>query len=139
MSKRQQSLARKQRSGQTEALHCFNSTLSAHSGWEVQENRAWLCACGLQRPACCQASSCENRIVVFVAESAAARAFAKSACLDFYFCFLPLVMASTQACTFAQLDLWPVVAASPCFMYFYINVPLLYSHDKSLHLFDMFI
>ena len=30
MSKRQQSLDRKQRSGRTEALHCFKSTLSAH-------------------------------------------------------------------------------------------------------------
>lgn len=40
---------------------------------------AWPRVCGLQRPACCQDPSCENRTVVCAAQSAAARAFAKSA------------------------------------------------------------
>lgn len=102
MSKRQQSLAREKRSGQTEALHCLNSTLSAPAGWAVKEDRARLCVWGLQRPACCQAPSCENRIVVCVAESAAAQAFAKSAWVNFYFCFLPLAsdMASAEGPAF---------------------------------------
>lgn len=81
MSKRQQSVSRKKRSGQTEALRRFNSTQSAHTGWEVKETRAWLCVRGLHRPACCQPPNCENRTAVCVAESAAARAFAKSAYL----------------------------------------------------------
>lgn len=97
MSKRQQSLARKPRSGQTEAFTLgffgccffffFNSVLTAHAGRELKENRAPApcCVCGLQRPARCQAPSCENRIVVCAAESAAAQAFAKSACLALTF------------------------------------------------------
>lgn len=91
MSKRQQSLTRKPRSGRTEAfalLFCFlNSALSAHAGRGLKENRAPApCrVCGLQRPARCQAPSCENRIVVCAAESAAAQAFAKSACLALTF------------------------------------------------------
>lgn len=83
----------------SEALHCLKSTLGPHTGWAggaVKESRAWLCACGLQRPAHCQPQTCENHIVVCAAERAAAQAFAKSACLNFYFCFLPLASDTTR-------------------------------------------
>lgn len=92
MSKMQQRLARKHRSGQTEALHCFNASPSVHTGWEVEENRARLCACGLHRPACCQAPSCENRIVVCAAEAQLLGPLQNQLALTFTsaFCRLPL-------------------------------------------------
>lgn len=72
MSKRQQSLVRKQRSGRTEALHCFKSTLSARRQQRPRGGggvgggpgpSAWVSAACWGLRAACQAPSCENRTV----------------------------------------------------------------------------
>ena len=130
MSKRQQSLVRKQRSGQTEALHCFKSTLSARRQQRPRGGggvgggpgaSAWVSAACWGLRAACQAPSCENRTVCLCSRKkkrAAAQDFAKSACLNFYFCFLTLFLwhgEHTGPCLCAQRDLWPVIVGYTLF------------------------
>lgn len=153
MSKRQQSLVRKQRSGRTEALHCFKSTLSARRQQRPRGGggvgggpgpSAWVSAACWGLRAACQAPSCENRTVCLCSRKkkkkrAAAQDFAKSACLNFYFCFLPLFLwhgEHTGPCLCAQRDLWPVIVGYTlfCVSVFLFSIPVVlppHSLDRS--------
>lgn len=77
ISKRQQSFARRPRSGHTDAV-----LVRLPSRWPVTWKRSGARGCvrGPLGPACSQAPTCENHNVVCAAESTAARPFAKSAC-----------------------------------------------------------
>lgn len=87
----QQSLPRNQRSGQHGALHCFKPTLTAHTeAWELKENLAPDPRPSAEALRAARLRAVKTAPFVCAAESAAAaQPFAKSACLNFYFCFLP--------------------------------------------------
>lgn len=128
MSKRQQSLTRKPRSGRTEAfallffLFCFfNSALSAHAGRGLKENRApgsGSVSCLRPAEACALPGSelwKPHRCLCSRKRSCSGLCKISLPCLNFYFCFSATDMARTRGCAFAQLDLWSVIVGYTLF------------------------
>lgn len=117
--------------------------------WRSRRRPRALClsVCGLLRPPCCLPGSelwKPHRLFVQQKKKkkrAAAQDFAKSACLNFYFCFLPLFLwhgEHTGPCLSAQRDLWPVIVGYTlfCVSVFLFSIPVVlppHSLDRSWH------